>query len=102
LDKLLNFKRHIKPVGCLSWKCWLKERLSGYDTTEITLQQLSDFFWTSFGVNRPDGKRTAPSSNDKQEIDIYVLLKKGVNLYNVQNHKLMLVAVEDIRRRIAG
>ena len=46
-----------------------------FDTTDISMQQLSNLLWASFGVNRPDGRRTAPSANNKQEIDIYVLLK---------------------------
>jgi SagB-type dehydrogenase family enzyme len=68
-----------------------------FDTTDISLQQLANLLWASFGVNRPDGKRTAPSANNKQEIDIYVLLKKGAYIYDAQNHNLNLVILEDLR-----
>jgi len=68
-----------------------------FDTTDISLQQLSNLLWASFGVNRPDGKRTAPSANNKQEVDIYVLLKKGAYVYDAQNNKLNQVTPEDLR-----
>jgi len=33
-------------------------------------QTLSNLLWAAFGVNRPDGKRTAPSAMNIQDIDI--------------------------------
>jgi SagB-type dehydrogenase family enzyme len=72
-----------------------------FDTTDISKQQLSNLLWASFGVNRPDGKRTAPSANNKQEIDIYVLLKNGAYIYDAQNNKLILVTKEDLRSQAA-
>lgn len=68
-----------------------------FDTTDISMQQLSNLLWASFGVNRPDGRRTAPSANNKQEIDIYVLLKEGAYVYDAQNNKLDLVSSQDLR-----
>jgi SagB-type dehydrogenase family enzyme len=68
-----------------------------FDTTDISVQQISNLLWASFGVNRPDGRRTAPSANNKQEIDIYVLLKTGAYVYDAQNNKLNLVSTEDLR-----
>jgi len=72
-----------------------------YDSKEISIQQLSNLLWASFGVNRADGKRTAPSANNKQEIDIYVLLKNGAYIYDAQNNTLLLVTSEDLRRQAA-
>lgn len=69
-----------------------------FDTTTISQQQLSNLLWASFGVNRPDGRRTAPSANNKQEIDLYVLLKTGAYLYDAQKHLLTLVKADDLRR----
>jgi SagB-type dehydrogenase family enzyme len=68
-----------------------------FDTTDISMQQLSNLLWASFGVNRPDGRRTAPSANNKQEIDIYVLLKNGAYVYDAQKNKLDLVSSQDLR-----
>ncbi len=70
-----------------------------FDTTDISMQQLSSLLWASFGVNRPDGRRTAPSANNKQEVDIYVLLKNGAYLYDALNNKLVSVSAEDLRNQ---
>lgn len=72
-----------------------------FDTTDISMQQLSNLLWAAFGVNRPDGRRTAPSASNKQEIDIYLLLKTGAYVYDAQNNKLNQVTTEDLRSQAA-
>ena len=68
-----------------------------FDSKELSPQQLSSLLWAAFGINRPDGKRTAPSARNFQETDIYVLLKSGAYVYNAKSNKLDLVVAEDIR-----
>jgi SagB-type dehydrogenase family enzyme len=75
--------------------------VKAFDTKELTMQQLSNLLWASFGINRADGRRTAPSASNKQEIDIYVLLKQGAYVYDAQNHVLKQVIAEDIRSQAA-
>ncbi|ASB49740.1 SagB/ThcOx family dehydrogenase [Alkalitalea saponilacus] len=67
---------------------------------DLTLQDLSDICWAAWGFNRED-KRTAPSSMNKQEMLLYVFLKKGVYLYNAEEHKLELIKKGD-HRSVAG
>jgi nitroreductase len=43
-----------------------------------TLQQLSNVLWAANGITRPDGKRTAPSAMNRQEIEIAVLTADGL------------------------
>ncbi|MBN1495518.1 MAG: SagB/ThcOx family dehydrogenase [Spirochaetes bacterium] len=62
-------------------------------------QVLSDLLWAAAGINRNDsGKRTAPSSMNRQEIDIYVVLEEGAYRYEPKRHSLKLVQGKDIRR----
>ena len=68
-----------------------------FDSNDLSSRQLSSLLWAAFGVNRPDGKRTAPSANNKQETDIYVLLKSGAYVYSAVSNKLDLVGTNDIR-----
>jgi hypothetical protein len=68
-----------------------------FSAKELSMQQISDLLWASFGINRPDGKRTAPSANNKQEIDIYVLLKQGAYMYDAPKHQLQLIVADDLR-----
>ncbi len=67
----------------------------------LTKQQLSDLLWCANGINRSDGKRTAPSARNAQEIDVYVLLSDGIYLYDAKEHKLKLINVTDIRPEVA-
>ena len=68
-----------------------------FATNELPPQQTSSLLWSAFGINRPDGKRTAPSANDRQETDVYVLLKSGAYVYSAKFNKLDLIVAEDIR-----
>ena len=68
-----------------------------FSTKEISNKQLSNILWAAFGVNRADGKRTAPSTMNFQGTDIYVLLKSGAYIFDAKNNKLTQVLSEDIR-----
>ncbi len=69
-----------------------------FDSKPLSNQQLSTLLWASFGINRPDGKRTAPSANNKQATDIYVLLPTGAYSYDATANKLNQILAEDIRK----
>jgi nitroreductase len=58
---------------------------------------LSSLLWAAFGINRPDGRRTAPSARNRQEIDIYVANSDGLYLFDAKESMLRPVLVEDIR-----
>lgn len=64
----------------------------------LTLQQLSGVLWAADGVNRPDGKRTAPAARAKYAVDIYAVLPEGVYFYDVAKHELTLVVKGDFRK----
>jgi len=79
----------------------LKERKStrSFSTGELDLDILSNLLWAAFGINRPrEGKRTAPSAVNWQEIDIYVAMRKGLYLYNAKKHSLEPIEAKDIRQ----
>jgi SagB-type dehydrogenase family enzyme len=70
-----------------------------YSGESLTDQQLSDLLWSAFGINRPEEmKRTAPSSRNQQEIDVYVFTKDGVFVYDAVNHTIIRIMNEDLRR----
>ena len=78
----------------------LNERSSSRDfiDKDLTEQQLSDLLWAAYGINRPDkGKHTAPTSQNIQDIDIYITTKKGAFLYLPKEHALKKIVDEDIR-----
>ncbi len=77
----------------------LKERRTGreFSTAPLPLQTLSDLLWAAFGVNRADGRRTAPSARNWQEVDVYVVLPQGAYLFDGKAHALAGVAAGDLR-----
>jgi SagB-type dehydrogenase family enzyme len=68
-----------------------------FASKDISQQQLSNLLWAAFGVNRANGNRTAPSTRNFQETDIYVLLKTGAYIYNAKENRLDLVVTGDLR-----
>ncbi len=72
-----------------------------FSTTKLSLQDLSDLLWAAIGVNREDGRRTAPTAQNKQDLDVYVIMQEGAYLYDAKAHELKPVAKGDHRPLIA-
>ncbi len=75
-----------------------RQSMREFSGTELPLPLLSGLLWAAWGINRPEGGRTAPSALDAQEIDVFVALAQGAYLYDPRNHALRLVAGSDVRR----
>ena len=77
----------------------LKARQSArvFASDSLTAQTLSNLLWAAFGINRPDGHRTAPSAMNWQEIDIYVTTADGAYLWDPKANALKPVAAGDLR-----
>ena len=68
-----------------------------FSEREIDLQTLSDLLWATFGFGGGGKRRTAPSSHNRQETDLYVALASGTYVYDPVENVLRLVLAEDIR-----
>ena len=68
-----------------------------FSEREIDLQTLSDLLWATFGFGGGGKRRTAPSSHNRQETDLYVALASGTYVYDPAENMLRLVLAEDIR-----
>jgi nitroreductase len=77
----------------------LKDRQTSrsFSSEKLSKQILSNLLWAADGVNRPDGKRTAPSAVNWQEIDVYVAMADGLFLYDAKANALQPVLEKDIR-----
>jgi SagB-type dehydrogenase family enzyme len=69
-----------------------------FSAEELDSQTLSNLMWAAWGINREDGRRTAPSASNKQELELYVSMKSGVYKYNAQDHMLVQVSAQDVRK----
>ena len=65
-------------------------------TASEDLQLLSDLLWAAFGPVSPR-RRSAPSSHNRQETDLYVLLPEGAYVYQPAENRLEPVTEEDLR-----
>ena len=77
----------------------LQKRASSRDFSPepIPAPVLTNLLWAAFGINRPNGHRTAPSANNRQDIDIYVTTAEGLYLYDPKGNVLTRIMTEDIR-----
>ena len=78
----------------------LKERATSRSFSGEPLPDriLSSLVWAAFGINRPDsGRRTAPTAQNAQEIDVYVVMENGAYVYDAKAHALTPVVGGDLR-----
>lgn len=69
-----------------------------FSNDNLTNQQIADLLWAANGVNRvEDGKRTAPSARNAQEIDVYLFTPVAIYRYEAVSHSLKLVKEGDYR-----
>ena len=69
---------------------------------QLSLEDLSSLLWAANGVNREDGKRTAPSAVNSQDVDIYVCMASGAYLYDAKQSQLTRITTEDLRPAVCG
>ena len=69
-----------------------------FSSEPLTEQVLANLLWAAFGINRADsGRRTAPSASNRQEIDIYVAMARGLYLYDAKLNVMKPILAEDVR-----
>jgi SagB-type dehydrogenase family enzyme len=61
-----------------------------FASKELSKQTLSDLLWAATGVNREDGRMTAPTASNNQQVVIFVGLKDGVYEYLPKTNTLKL------------
>ncbi|MGA9048678.1 MAG: nitroreductase family protein [Dehalococcoidia bacterium] len=82
----------------------LKNRKStpSFQTTALPKDVLVELLWAAWGINRPDGRRTAPSAMNAQDVDIYALLSDGTYIYDAKENQIRSVLAQDIRSKIGN
>ncbi len=75
-----------------------RQSLRSYSSRELSERDLSNILWAAFGMNREDGRRTAPSARNWQQFDIYLIKADGWYLYDPAEHALVKKGNEDFRQ----
>lgn len=80
-----------------------RQSIREYSTKAIDSQTLGTLLWAACGINRPaDGRITAPSAINAQDITVYVCRADGAWRYEPKDHSLVLVTAQDLRPAVAG
>ena len=74
-----------------------RQSLRGYADAPLDEALLLELLWAACGVNRPDGRRTAPSARNRQEIEVLVTRKDGVFAYDAPAAALRRKSDRDLR-----
>jgi len=84
----------------------LLQRKSTRDFNDIAqpigLENLSTILWAAIGINREDGKRTAPMVMDKDYIKLYIFSNSGIYLYDVKNNILKNISSDNVKEKIVN
>ena len=72
-----------------------------YAAKAVTGADLSTLLWATAGVNRPDGRRTAPTALNLQEIGVYVVTAKGAFSYRHEGHELVKLTDKNLMPLVA-
>ena len=73
-----------------------------YAADKLKAKDLSNLLWAANGINRADGKRTAASCRNFQEVKVYVVMEEGTYLYDEKEHALQPLTAGDYRGAVAG
>jgi hypothetical protein len=70
-----------------------------FGTQPVSWEELGNLLWAAWGVNRQDGRHTAPTARNSQAVAVYAVLANGVWLYNSARHELVRQLDTDERSR---
>ena len=88
-------------AGSLSKALQDRKSTRQFANTPLTDQQQADLLWAACGINRADGRLTAPTARNLQDITVYVGRPDGTFRYDAKANKLVKVGSGDLRLEAA-
>ena len=80
----------------------LRKSERSFSEKELPLQDISNLLWATWGVNRPDGRRTAPTAKNEQQVAVFAVLKSGIWQYDGMGNTLIPALAGDFRAKFDG
>lgn len=98
--KTINLPEPQKTGGMPLMEALMKRSsIREYSLKKLPPQELSNILWAAWGFSRPEKNlRTAPSSNNRQEMSVYAILEDGAYRYDAKTNTLEPVISGDIRK----
>jgi len=79
-----------------------RQTIRNYTNQKLSKKDLSLILWAANGINRPSGKRTAPTAHGIQYINIYVTGDDGNYFYDAINNRLVFKNDQKAKNKIAN
>ena len=99
----IKLNEPVKTGGISIMEAFAKRQSSSeFADKELSIQDLSNLLWAANGINRENGKKTAPSAQNSQDIDVYVALPNAVYKFDAQANNLILISEGDYRGLAGG
>lgn len=102
MDPIKLNEPNLKREGTLMQALKDRRSIRDFSETPLSHNDLSDLMWAAYGINRPDGRHTAASGKNMQDIDVYVFMAEGTYLYEPKENLLKPIAEGDSRALVAG
>ena len=80
----------------------LRHSTRSFTEEAVSDQDLGNLLWAVWGINREDGRHTAPTAKNKQHVAVFVARPDGVWRYDPVAHSLEQYLATDIRAAIGG
>ena len=80
----------------------LRKSTREFGGAALSQQDLSNLLWATWGTNRPDGRRTAPTARNTQKVEVYAAMGSGVWRYDGEEHALIKELARDTRKGFGG
>ncbi len=72
-----------------------------FQSTSLSLDELSQLLWAAQGITSEKGQRTAPSAGATYPLELYLVTDQGLYHYNPGLHQLEAIAGNDLRADLA-
>lgn len=99
-NKVIELKSPNKTRGAAVMKALADRKSTNeYSDKALSINDLSDLLWAANGINRQDnGKKTAASAMNRQDVMIYTFTTEGVHVYDAKKHELTPIVQGDHRK----
>ena len=78
-----------------------RRSVRAFESTKLTLPELSQLLWSAQGVTSSKGQRTAPSAHAKYFLHLYLALPTGFYEYIPATHLLQPLSGKDLRATLS-
>jgi SagB-type dehydrogenase family enzyme len=78
-----------------------RRSVRSFDTTKLSLEDISQLLWAAQGVTSDKGQRTAPSAHAQYFIHLYIARPEGFFEYIPAGHILQKLSDKDIRATLS-